>query len=67
MSNQSLAQPESTNTRPNNIWTFPELDDDVDEADFDDDEDEVEDLASSRNQRWFSRSGFGSPEWWSRL
>jgi len=38
-------------------------DDDFDDADFDD-EDEP---SISRHDRWGSRLGFGSPEWWSRI
>jgi hypothetical protein len=70
MSNPSLTEPENTNARPNKVWTFPALDDDDDdEADYDDGEGEDEDevLAKATNERWFSRSGFGSPQWWSRL
>jgi hypothetical protein len=67
MSNPSLTEPESTNVRPNKSWTFPELDDDDDEADYDDGEDDDEGITIVRHERWFSRSGFGTPEWWSRL
>jgi len=68
MSNPSLTEPESTSARPNKVWTLPQLDDDDDdEADYDDGEDEDEAITTSRNERWFSHSGFGSPEWWSRF
>jgi hypothetical protein len=38
-------------------------DDDENDADYDD-EDEP---SSASAERWFSPSGFGSPEWWSRI
>lgn len=38
-------------------------DDDENDADYDD-EDEP---SSTSAERWFSPSGFGSPEWWSRI
>jgi hypothetical protein len=38
-------------------------DDDEDDADYDD-EDEP---SATSAERWFSPSGFGSPEWWSRV
>ena len=65
MSNPSVAVPESTKASPKLIWTFPDHDDDDDDADYDDDDDES--VAAPPHERWFSRSGFGSPEWWSRL
>jgi|GEM_PF-3287525 len=68
MINSSQAVSEQTNTVPNKVWTFPELDDDdEDEADYDDGEDEDEGLGHSMTERWYSLAGFGSPEWWSRL
>ncbi len=39
-----------------------EEDDDDAEADYDEDEMPV----APRHECWFSLSGFGSPEWWSR-
>jgi hypothetical protein len=37
--------------------------DDDDDADYDDDDSP----SISRHDRWFSRLGFGSPEWWSQI
>ena len=57
MSNPCVAVPESTKASPKLIWTFPDHDDDDDD----------ESVAAPPHERWFSRSGFGAPEWWSRL
>jgi hypothetical protein len=68
MSNPTLAEPESTNPSPMKVWTFSAFDDDDDdEADYDDGEDEDGGTPTVKHERWFSRSGFGSPEWWLRL
>lgn len=61
MSNPSLAELRSPSSR--NVYTFPDHDDDDDAAD---DDDEEEGIAVARNERWFTGSGFGSPEWWSQ-
>ena len=39
--------------------------DDDDEADDETDFDEDDELSMRPHARWFSRPGFGSPEWWS--
>ncbi len=39
--------------------------DDDDEADDETDFDEDDELSIRPHDRWFSRPGFGSPEWWS--
>jgi hypothetical protein len=39
--------------------------DDDDEADDETDFDEDDELSMRPHSRWFSRPGFGSPEWWS--
>jgi len=50
---------------PRKLWFFPEDDDDDDDADYDDSDDDDK-PAHLTCERWLSRPGFGSPEWWSR-
>jgi hypothetical protein len=64
MSNPALTETKSPITSPKPIQTMPDFDDDDDDAAYDDDEDEG--IAAPRHDGWFSRSGFGSLEWWSR-
>jgi hypothetical protein len=61
MNNQPLFPPERAIPNPDLLRTLPQHDDD-DDADWDDDDDD--DIAAPRQVRWFSRAGFGSPEWW---
>jgi hypothetical protein len=63
MSNPFPTETKSPITSPKPIQAMPDFDDDDDDA-CDDDEDEG--VAAPRHDSWFSRSGFGSPEWWSR-
>jgi hypothetical protein len=48
---------------PRPVLTAPDYDDDDDAADDDYDDDD-EGIARPRHERWQSRAGFGSPEWW---
>jgi hypothetical protein len=64
MSNPSLPEPQSTNSTLNQTSILQAYDDEDDEADYDDDEEEGS--PSLPQECWFSRSGFGSPQWWSR-
>jgi hypothetical protein len=64
MSNPILTEPEDAAASPRPIRTMPDFDDDDDDAACDDDDDES--VATRRHENWFSCSGFGSPEWWSR-
>jgi hypothetical protein len=38
-----------------------------DEGDDDADFDQDDELATVPHERWFSRPGFGSPQWWTRM
>jgi len=64
MSNPALTEPKSTALGPKPIRMMPDFDDDDDDADCDDDDDEG--MVTPRHETWFSRAGFGSPEWWTR-
>ena len=66
MSISSGAVPLVTKANAAPIQALPDLDDDEGDAEYDDDEDEDEASVVLRQERWFARSGFGSPEWWSR-
>jgi hypothetical protein len=61
MSNPFPARPDPSSTAPIRISSL--LDDDDDDDAADDDFDDSDSLASNK-ERWFSRAGFGSPEWW---
>jgi hypothetical protein len=61
MSNPFVAEPKSSSL--SSMDSNLDYDDD-DEAT--DDEDEEDGTKAPRNEYWFSGSGFGSPEWWSR-
>jgi hypothetical protein len=63
MSTQPTTNPAGTIAQPSLLGAFPEIDDDEADADWDDDD---EDIVAPGQARWFSRAGFGSPEWWSR-
>jgi hypothetical protein len=63
MGNQPTANLARAIPQPSLLRAFPEFDDDDDDADGDDDDDEI--VAGPRQERWSSRAGFGSPEWWS--
>lgn len=66
MTNSATDPSKTVHWEPRRFYFVPEHpyddDDDDDDADFDDDEEP----SIWRNQRWSSRAGFGSPEWWSR-
>ncbi len=64
MSNPTVTEPRSTTASPRPLQAMPDVDDDDDAADCDDDDDDG--VVASRQEKWFSSSGFGSPEWWSR-
>jgi hypothetical protein len=61
MSNPLLARPETVYADNASVRAFLDYDDDDEATDDDDDE-----LAASSAERWFTSSGFGSPQWWSR-
>jgi hypothetical protein len=63
MSNPLPAEPESTQASPKLIRLLPDYDDD--ENDADDSDDDGDGMSLAAQDGWFSRSGFGSPEWWS--
>jgi hypothetical protein len=63
MINLSSPQPDRVHTGPRIVQTLPHDDDDDDDAACDDDDDGI---SPARHDGWFSQSGFGSPEWWSR-
>jgi len=46
------------------VWSAAVYDDD-DEADDDADFEDDDEPSVRMQDRWFSRPGFGSPEWWS--
>ncbi len=60
MSNQATENLVRAIADPSLLRASPEFDDDDDAADWDDDD---EDMAAGQAP-WFSRAGFGSPEWW---
>lgn len=47
------------------VIRFAAVDDDDDEADDDGDFEDDDEPSVRSQERWFSRPGFGSPEWWS--
>ena len=65
MTNSATVPSASAGTNPGPLRLLPDYpfddDDDEDDADFDDEEEP----SASRDERWSSRSGFASPEWWS--
>jgi hypothetical protein len=63
MSNPFLEQPKLASAVPTSIQALASFDDDEDDAADDDEDDEVGAAVSGEYR--FSRSGFGSPEWWS--
>ena len=67
MSNPLLAEPRIPTSRT--AYSLLDFDDDEEDAAADDDDENDDDdrgVAVPRNERWFTDSGFGSPEWWSR-
>jgi hypothetical protein len=64
MNNPSPPEPQSTDSPLTTTSILQAYDDEDDEADYDDDEEEG--IPTPQQECWVSRSGFGSPEWWSR-
>lgn len=63
MHDHSLVRPEARSSQPRRLLTVPEYDDDDDDA-ADDTDDEDGAIGSQYHDLWWSRAGFGSPEWW---
>jgi len=64
MSNPASVDTARANSVSNEVWLGPDFDDE-DEAVYDD-SDEDDPPSASSSERWLSRPGFGSPQWWSR-
>jgi hypothetical protein len=63
MQDPSLNRMEAPSSYPSTVLTTSDYDDDDDAAD-DDYEDDDEGIVAPSHERWSSRDGFGSPEWW---
>jgi hypothetical protein len=58
--------PEGEFAQPRGIAAWPPaVYDDDDDASDETDFEEEDDLSAGRQDRWSTRPGFGSPEWWS--
>jgi len=64
MINPFVRDGQTVETDAGTVWSVAVYDDD-DEADDEPDSDEEDGPLIGLHDRWFSRSGFGSPEWWS--
>jgi hypothetical protein len=64
MSNSFVRGGQGESSNGTTVWSSAVYDDD-DEAEDDGDFEEEDGTSVHRHDRWFSKPGFGSPEWWS--